>query len=101
MPMPTPNGENPQFYGQLKTPKTKRLCAKSLQRQRVLSAWIPGSLTLEFRVACHLKAVHLELVSDLTTEAFIAVLHHFIARCGCPALIWSDHRKKERKKVRR
>lgn len=37
------------------------------------------------------KAVHLELMSDLTTEAFSAVLCHFIARHGCPALIWSDH----------
>ena len=34
------------------------------------------------------KAVHLELVSELTTEAFIAALHRFIAS---PGLIWSDH----------
>ena len=34
---------------------------------------------------------HLELVSDLTTEAFVAALHRFVARHGYPSLIWSDH----------
>ena len=37
------------------------------------------------------KAVHVELVSDLTTEAFLATLHRFIACHGLPTLIWSDH----------
>lgn len=37
------------------------------------------------------KAVHIELVSDLTTEAFIATLRRFIARRGLPSLLWSDH----------
>ena len=37
------------------------------------------------------KAVHLELVSDLTTAAFIAALRRFIARRGKPSIIWSDH----------
>ena len=30
-------------------------------------------------------------MSDLTTEAFAAALRRFIARRGCPTLIWSDH----------
>ena len=42
-------------------------------------------------VCLAVKAVHLELVSDLTTEAFIAALRRFTARRGHPSLIWSDH----------
>ena len=37
------------------------------------------------------EVVHIELVSDLTSEAFIACLRRFIARRGKPTLIWSDH----------
>ena len=42
-------------------------------------------------VSLAVKAVHLEVVSDLTTEAFIATLRRFIARRGYPSLIWSDN----------
>ena len=42
-------------------------------------------------VSLSVKSVHLELVSDLTTDAFIACLRRFIARRGRPSLIWSDH----------
>ena len=42
-------------------------------------------------VSLTVKAVHLELVSALTTDAFIGCLRHFISRCGKPSLIWSDH----------
>ena len=41
-------------------------------------------------VSLTMKAIHLELVSDLTSDAFIACLRRFIACCGCPSLIWSD-----------
>ena len=37
------------------------------------------------------KAVHLKLVSELTTAAFIATLRRFIGRRGIPRTIWSDH----------
>lgn len=42
-------------------------------------------------VALSVKAVHLELVSDLTSAAFIACLRRFVARRGKPTCIWSDH----------
>ena len=42
-------------------------------------------------VSLTVKAVHLELVSDLTTYAFIACLRRFISRRGVPSVIWSDH----------
>jgi hypothetical protein len=37
------------------------------------------------------RAVHIELVSDLTTEAFIAALQRFISRRGHCATILSDN----------
>lgn len=42
-------------------------------------------------VSLAVKAVHLEAVSDLTSEAFIAALRRFVARRGSPTLIWSDN----------
>ena len=42
-------------------------------------------------VSLSVKAVHLEPVSDLTTDAFIAALRRFTARRGKPSLILSDN----------
>ena len=42
-------------------------------------------------VSLSIKAVHLELVTDLTSDAFISCLRRFIARHGYPFLLWSDH----------
>ena len=42
-------------------------------------------------VCFSVKVVHLEVVTSLTTAAFIATLRRFIARRGKPSVIWSDH----------
>ena len=42
-------------------------------------------------VSLSVKAVHLESVTDLTTDAFVATLRRFTSRRGKPSLIWSDH----------
>ena len=42
-------------------------------------------------VSLSTKAVHIEAVSDLTSEAIIACLKRFISRTGKPTLLWSDH----------
>ncbi|XP_055584910.1 uncharacterized protein LOC129737771 [Uranotaenia lowii] len=39
------------------------------------------------------KAVHIELVSDLTTPAFLSALRRFVGRRGPPAHIYSDNGK--------
>ena len=37
------------------------------------------------------KAVHLEMVTDLTSEAFLAALRRFIGRRGCPETLATDN----------
>ena len=42
-------------------------------------------------ICMSIKAVHLEVVSDLTSDAFIAAFRRFISRRGFPAHIYSDN----------
>ena len=42
-------------------------------------------------VALSIKAVHLEAVLDLSSDAFLACLRRFMGRRGIPSTIWSDH----------
>ncbi|XP_052855475.1 uncharacterized protein LOC128264149 [Drosophila gunungcola] len=37
------------------------------------------------------KAVHLELVSDLTTDAFLLAFQRFVSRRGIPEKVWCDN----------
>jgi transposase InsO family protein len=46
---------------------------------------------IEIFVCFATKAVHIELVTSLTTEAFMAALRRFIARRGKPRTIYSDN----------
>ncbi len=43
------------------------------------------------------RAVHLELVSDMTTETFFLAFRRMVARVGMPANIWSDNAKQLKK----
>ena len=52
--------------------------------------WVVKAYICVF-VSLSVKAVHLELVSDLSSDAFISALWRFIARRGKPTLIWSDN----------
>lgn len=42
-------------------------------------------------VCMGVKAVHLELVSDLTTDTFLAAFNRFVSRRGIPAHMYSDN----------
>lgn len=53
----------------------------------------PAKAYLSIFVCFSTKAVHIELVSDLTTQAFLAALRRFIARRGRPVHIHSDNGK--------
>jgi len=41
-------------------------------------------------VCMNVKAVHLELVTDLSTDAFLAAFNRFVARRGLPSAVYSD-----------
>lgn len=64
---------------------TQDLCTSSTVTSAVIKAYVCVFVSLS------VKATHLELVSDLTSDAFIAALRQFIARRGKPSLIQSDH----------
>ena len=46
---------------------------------------------LAFFVCLATKAVHLEVVGDLTTASFLGALRRFVGRRGLPVELWSDN----------
>lgn len=52
---------------------------------------IPHKAYFALFICMNTKAVHLELVSDLSTDAFLLTLKRFVARRGNPATIFSDN----------
>ena len=56
-----------------------------MRRPTIVKAYVAVFVLLS------VKAVHLEAVSDLTAEAFLACLQQFVAQGGKPDLMWSDH----------
>ena len=57
----------------------------AVRRPKIVKSYIAVFVSLS------VKAVHLEAVSDLSADAFLACLRRFTARQGKPVLIWSDH----------
>ncbi|GFX76188.1 integrase catalytic domain-containing protein [Trichonephila clavipes] len=56
------------------------------------SSQLMGDLPpIRFQQICPFETVHLELVSDLSTAAFLAALRRFIARRSSPSKIISDN----------
>ncbi|GFV62515.1 integrase catalytic domain-containing protein [Trichonephila clavipes] len=54
---------------------------------------ILSSVTDSYEFNCKFKTVQFELVSDLTTQTFIASIKRFIAKRGRPCLMFSDNDK--------
>lgn len=51
----------------------------------------PCKVYLALFICFSTKAVHLEMVTDLTTSAFLAAFNRFTSRRGCPTEIHSDN----------
>jgi len=62
------------------------MCRESLRRKA-----LTHKAYLALFVCMSTKAIHLEVVTSLSTEAFIAALHRFISRRGLPSDIYSDN----------
>ena len=52
-----------------------------------------GLIYMALFICNAIRAVHLQLVSDLSSQVFIAALRRFVSRRGCPKRIFSDNGK--------
>ncbi|XP_050315300.1 uncharacterized protein LOC126749647 [Anthonomus grandis grandis] len=66
-------------------------CGPFLIKDRSTRNYKTSKAWLCLFVCLSVKAIHLELVSSLSTEAFIATLRRFFSRRGISANIYSDH----------
>ncbi|GAB0086615.1 hypothetical protein DMENIID0001_007120 [Sergentomyia squamirostris] len=93
-----------QIMGELPEPRVKYerpfLCTGVdltghiyIKTNDLLPAWDQGLIKayVVIFVCMSVKAVHLELVTALSTEAFVAALRRFVARRGIPAHMYSDN----------
>ncbi|XP_043279309.1 uncharacterized protein [Venturia canescens] len=76
--------------------KAVKQCTTCVRAAPPVSDYVMGDLPksrvwVAVFVCLVVKTVHLEVVSDLTTEGFIAVLKRFVARRGKPGIIRSDN----------
>ena len=53
----------------------------------------PKKVWICLLTCCDLRAIHLELVVDLTAQAFIRTFQRFVARRGLPSKLVSDNSK--------
>ena len=60
--------------------------SKPVRKPSILKSYVKA-VFLSFST----KAMHLELVSDLTTASFVVTFRQFMAGRGKPLIIWSDH----------
>lgn len=66
-------------------------CGPFILKQKKFKNRVSMKVYVAVFICLAIKAVHLEVVSNLTTEAFIAALRRFISRRGTCAHIYSDN----------
>ncbi|XP_066595379.1 uncharacterized protein [Prorops nasuta] len=66
-------------------------CGPFYIKERIYRNRVQRKVYICVFVCMSIKAVHLELVSDLTSEGFLAALRRFISRRGIPRNIYSDN----------